>query len=260
VKTFSTWQSAQSTDIAFVPTMGALHDGHLALISQARQLSPHVVVSIFVNPLQFDNPDDLARYPRDLEGDIAKAESAGASEIWAPTYDEVYPGEIERISSGEVGKTFEGASRAGHFDGMLTVVNQLFKTVQPRYAIFGEKDFQQLYIVQTWVRKSGIPVEIVPAPIVRESDGLAMSSRNIRLSPTDRQAALVISKALRSGSKERALEILQSEPAFTLDYFEIIDPATFTIAHEPVPGSRAIVAGWINGVRLLDNMPMEVRV
>jgi len=250
--------SKSATDIAFVPTMGALHDGHLSLIRQARALTPNVVVSIFVNPLQFDNPDDLAKYPRDLEGDIAKAESAGATRIWAPTYDEVYPTTFEKLSAGDVGKTFEGASRPGHFDGMLTVVNQLFKAVQPRYAIFGEKDFQQLFIVRNWVRHAGIPIEIIPGPIVRESDGLAMSSRNVRLRPEDRLAALVISRALRSGTKEQALEIIQSEPAFTLDYAQIVDPSTFTIANEPVEGSRMIVAGWINGVRLLDNKPMSV--
>jgi pantoate--beta-alanine ligase len=245
-------------NIAFVPTMGALHDGHLALIRQARELSPNVVVSIFVNPLQFDNPDDLAKYPRDLEGDIAKAQLAGATRIWAPTYEEVYPEEIDRLSAGVVGTKFEGASRAGHFDGMLTVVRQLFEAVKPRYAIFGEKDFQQLFIVRNWVKESGAPVEIIPSPIVRELDGLAMSSRNVRLTPEGRTAALVISRALASGSKRSMLEILQSEPLFTLDYAEIIDPATFEIATAPVPESRAIVAGWINGIRLLDNMQMRV--
>ncbi len=246
-------------NLAFVPTMGALHDGHLSLIRHARDLSDEVVVSIFVNPLQFENPDDLAKYPRDLEGDIEKARSAGATRIWAPIYDEVYPDQIERISAGAIGNIFEGIKRPGHFDGVLTVVNQLFKAVKPRYAIFGEKDFQQLFIVQRWVRENQIPVEIVPAPIVRESDGLAMSSRNVRLSAEDREAALVISRALRSGSRAQMHEILASEPAFTLDYAEIIDPQTFELATTHTAEPRAIVAGWINGIRLLDNMAMKVQ-
>jgi len=247
-----------SETVAFVPTMGALHAGHLELIKHARTLSDEVVVSIFVNPLQFENPDDLAKYPRDIEGDTEKALSAGAARVWAPSYDEVYPSEILKISAGELGQRFEGRERVGHFDGVLTVVNRLFELVKPNFAIFGEKDFQQLFIVRNWVRQAGIPIEIIPGPIVRESDGLAMSSRNVRLRPEDRLAALVISRALRSGSKEQALEILHSEPAFTLDYAQIVDPSTFTIANEPVEGSRMIVAGWINGVRLLDNMPMSV--
>ena len=244
--------------LAFVPTMGALHDGHLSLIRHARELSDEVVVSIFVNPLQFENPDDLAKYPRDLDGDIEKARSAGATRIWAPAYDEVYPDLIEKISAGPIGNTFEGVKRPGHFDGVLTVVNQLFKAVKPRYAIFGEKDFQQLFIIQKWVRENQVPVEILPSPIIRESDGLAMSSRNVRLAPEDREAALVISRALRSGNRAQMYEILASEPAFSLDYAEIIDPRTFELATIHTAEPRAIVAGWINGIRLLDNMAMKV--
>ena len=244
--------------LAFVPTMGALHDGHLSLIRHARELSDEVVVSIFVNPLQFENPDDLAKYPRDLDGDIEKARSAGATRIWAPAYDEVYPDLIEKISAGPIGNIFEGVKRPGHFDGVLTVVNQLFKAVKPRYAIFGEKDFQQLFIIQKWVRENQVPVEILPSPIIRESDGLAMSSRNVRLAPEDREAALVISRALRSGNRAQMYEILASEPAFTLDYAEIIDPQTFELATIHTAKPRAIVAGWINGIRLLDNMAMKV--
>lgn len=244
--------------LAFVPTMGALHDGHLSLIRHARELSDEVVVSIFVNPLQFENPDDLAKYPRDLDGDIEKARSAGATRIWAPAYDEVYPDLIEKISAGPIGNIFEGVKRPGHFDGVLTVVNQLFKAVKPRYAIFGEKDFQQLFIIQKWVRENQVPVEILPSPIIRESDGLAMSSRNVRLAPEDREAALVISRALRSGNRAQMYEILASEPAFSLDYAEIIDPRTFELATIHTAEPRAIVAGWINGIRLLDNMAMKV--
>jgi len=253
----------QADEIAFVPTMGALHDGHLTLIRRARELSETVVVSIFVNPLQFDNPDDLAKYPRDLAGDSAKARAAGATHIWAPTFAEIYPessgdgAEVKRLSAGAVGSIFEGASRPGHFDGMLTVVHRLFEAVAPKYAIFGEKDLQQLFIVKDWVKQSGFPVEIIPAPIVREADGLAMSSRNVRLSAAGRAAATVISRALRSGNRSSMAEILASEPLFTLDYAEIIDPESFTAATDATVNPRAIVAGWIDGVRLIDNMQVQ---
>ncbi len=249
---------------AFVPTMGALHAGHLSLIEIAKSFSSNVVVSIFVNPLQFENPDDLATYPRDLDRDIAKAREAGATEIWSPTYDEIYPGEIAPISSGDLGKKYEGVGREGHFDGVLTVVDRLFKHVAPQWAVFGEKDFQQLFIIKRWVKSHNIPVEIVAAPLIRDLDGLALSSRNVRLSREDRKAALVISRALRQATSERSIEsardrlhdVLTSEPGFTLDYAEIINEDNFEPATSSRKG-RALVAGWVNGVRLLDNMPMS---
>lgn len=245
-----------SDAIAFVPTMGALHSGHLELIKRARELSTDVVVSIFVNPLQFESSEDLAKYPRDISGDTEKALSAGASRIWAPTYDEVYPAEIEKISAGAIGEIFEGRHRTGHFDGALTVVHRLFEVVQPRYAIFGEKDFQQLFIVKKWVRENDIPVEIISAPTVRDKDGLALSSRNVRLSESERQSALVINRALATGNKEGMLSTLATEPLFQLDYAEVIDEESFEVATPDSEFKRGIVAGWINGVRLLDNMAM----
>jgi pantoate--beta-alanine ligase len=245
-----------SDAIAFVPTMGALHAGHLELIKRARELSTEVVVSIFVNPLQFESSEDLAKYPRDISGDTEKALSAGASRIWAPTYQEIYPAEIEKISAGAIGEIFEGRHRTGHFDGMLTVVHRLFELVQPRYAIFGEKDFQQLFIVKKWVRENDIPVEIISAPTVRDKDGLALSSRNVRLSESERQSALVINRALATGNKEGMLSTLATEPLFQLDYAEVIDEESFEVATPDSEFKRGIVAGWINGVRLLDNMAM----
>lgn len=242
--------------IAFVPTMGALHAGHLELIKRARELSSTVVVSIFVNPLQFENLSDLETYPRNLGTDREKALAAGASEVWAPSYEDVYPGEIKKISAGELGAKFEGKHRSAHFDGVLTVVNRLFELVQPTYAIFGEKDFQQLFIVKKWVRENDIPTAIIPASIIRDSDGLALSSRNVRLTPPDRQKALVINRALKSGGKEQMIEILATEPEFVLDYAEIIDEETFELALPDTKRPRGIIAGWINGIRLLDNMPM----
>ena len=235
----------------FVPTMGALHAGHAALISAARKRSDQVVVSIFVNPLQFNDPEDLKKYPRTPEKDREIAINAGATEVWFPTYEEIYPSDPVRIEAGPVGDLFEGASRPGHFSGMLTVVKRLFDLVQPDFAVFGEKDFQQLFLIKELVSKYSIPVDIVSHPIVREADGLAMSSRNVRLSPEDRKRALIIYKALNSG-RENLRKVLDSEPAWKTDYATVINPETFK--EELAPKQRAIVAGWIGGVRLIDNM------
>ena len=255
---------ARARSRAFVPTMGALHAGHLSLIELAKKYSENVVVSIFVNPLQFENPEDLEKYPRDVDGDREKALSAGATEVWIPTYEEIYPGEIKKLDSGEIGKRFEGIGRGDHFDGVLTVVERLFKKVAPTHAVFGEKDFQQLYIIKKWVKEAKLPIEIVSGPLVRDTDGLALSSRNIRLNKDDRKAALVISRALKQATHERSVEVardrlhdvLAGEPLFRVDYAEIINEDNF----EPATSARkarALVAGWVNGVRLLDNMPMR---
>jgi pantoate--beta-alanine ligase len=235
----------------FVPTMGALHAGHAALISAARKRSDQVVVSIFVNPLQFNDPEDLKKYPRTPEKDREIAINAGATEVWFPIYEEIYPSDPVRIEAGPVGDLFEGASRPGHFSGMLTVVKRLFDLVQPDFAVFGEKDFQQLFLIKELVSKYSIPVDIVSHPIVREVDGLAMSSRNVRLTPEDRKKALIIYKALNSG-QENLRTVLDSEPAWKTDYATVINPETFK--EEVAPKQRAIVAGWIGGVRLIDNM------
>jgi len=241
---------------ALVPTMGALHAGHLELISRAREFSSDVIVSIFVNPLQFENQDDLVKYPRDLIGDAEKAIAAGATRVWAPTYKEIYPSEINEISAGTIGEIFEGEERPGHFDGMLTVVHRLFGLTKPDFAIFGEKDFQQLFIVKKWVRENQIPIEIISVPTVRGSDGIALSSRNQLLRPEDLQTALIINRALRTGTKAGMLEVLATEPSFRVDYAEVIDEETFEVAGPDTAFPRGIIAGWINGIRLIDNMPM----
>jgi pantoate--beta-alanine ligase len=235
----------------FVPTMGALHAGHAALITAARKRSEHVVVSVFVNPLQFNDPEDLKKYPRTPERDREIALEAGASEVWFPTYEEIYPENPELIEAGSVGELFEGTSRPGHFTGMLTVVKRLFDLVQPDFAVFGEKDFQQLFLIKEMVAKYKLPIDIVSHPIVREHDGLAMSSRNVRLSPEDRQKALIIYKALNAG-RENLREVLDSEPAWQTDYATVINPVNFK--EEVASKQRAIVAGWIGGIRLIDNM------
>ena len=234
-----------------VPTMGALHKGHQALIKRARELDKEVVVSIFVNPLQFTDAADLEKYPRTPETDIQTATLAGATEVWFPTYEEIYPNEPVQISAGPVGDLYEGASRPGHFAGVLTVVNRLFEIVKPSTAVFGEKDFQQLWLIKNHFKK----VEIASVPTVREHDGLALSSRNIRLTESDRAAALIISKALKEPGRMKV--ILATEPAFKLDYAEIIDEKTFQLASATTQNKRAIIAGWVNGVRLLDNAVVE---
>ena len=251
--------------LAFVPTMGALHAGHQSLIKIAESLAPNVLVSVFVNPLQFENPDDLAKYPRDLDGDALKAESAGATFVWSPTVDEIYPEQPTIISSGDIGNLFEGVRRFGHFDGVLTVVKRLLDLTDPQFAVFGEKDFQQLFLIKKMVKDLALPIEIIQAPIIREADGLAMSSRNIRLTSDSRTISLALSRALKAAAEEVdidsarrvLLEVLKSEPGFTIDYAEIIDESDFSIATNQTESPRAIIAGWINDLRLIDNMQMN---
>lgn len=250
--------------VIFVPTMGALHEGHAALIRHAASLSSSVIVSVFVNPLQFEDPADLAKYPKTLEADRALASSAGAKFIWVPGFDEVYPGEIERISAGAIGTILEGASRAGHFDGVLTVVKRLFESVRPDIAIFGEKDFQQLFLIKGLAKRMGI--EIITHPTVRDENGLALSSRNRRLSDEGRESAMVIYRALLAAKdsptpKSTMEEILRSEPTFSLDYAEVIDEETFEIINdgERASNPRALIAGWIEEIRLIDTISLGDR-
>ena len=240
----------------FVPTMGALHAGHQSLIKLAKEKSDQVLVSIFVNPLQFENKDDLAKYPKTLEADLKLAESAGAAAVFAPSYEDIYPGEITKIEAGAIGDLYEGKSRGDHFSGVLTVVKRLFDLTQPAAAIFGEKDFQQLFLIKQMVKQLNLPIEIIAAPIIREVDGLAMSSRNVRLDEGGRKSALIISEALNKDSISDMHEVLATEPGFTLDYLEVIDEETFLPATSDSKNKRAIIAGWVNGVRLLDNKRM----
>ena len=241
---------------AFVPTMGALHAGHASLFALAKKYSNDVVASIFINPLQFESKEDLAQYPRTPDIDIAIADAAGVTHLWLPTQSEIYPDGYTKKSAGPMGDIYEGKSRAGHFDGVLTVVHQFFELLKPKVAIFGEKDFQQLHLIKTIAGD----IEIVTAPTIREADGLALSSRNMRLTEEGRSAAQVIYRALTQANSESELrEILASESAFTLDYADFIDEKTFAHAQSDTQDIRAIVAGWINGVRLIDNMPMGNR-
>jgi pantoate--beta-alanine ligase len=265
---------------ALVPTMGALHSGHAALVDAARQANDVVVASIFVNPLQFGEAADLQRYPRTLEADLEVLAAAGADIAFAPPVEEVYPdGEpLVRISAGRLGEKLEGASRPGHFDGALTVVAKLLHYGLPALpadyrAYFGQKDAQQLALVRRMVVDLDFPVEIVGVPIVRDGDGLALSSRNRFLSDDEREAALVLSRALRLLEEranarepldlESAQALVESQPLVTLDYFDVVDPATLEPLAEncretPFRGEAlALIAAKVGPVRLIDNVPLS---
>lgn len=257
--------------IGFVPTMGALHDGHASLIDVARaRTDGPVVVSIFVNPLQFGKGEDLDRYPRTLAADTALCAAHGADLIFAPAVEEVYPGGEPqvRIDPGPLAELLEGAARPGHFAGVLTVVAKLFGLVAPDLAVFGEKDYQQLTLIRRMVADLCQGVEVVGAPTIRDPDGLAMSSRNRYLSPAERDAALALSRALRaavavgSDGAQAALAAaaaeLAAEPAVALDYLVLTDPALQALPAHPQPGTQArvLVAAKVGSTRLLDNLPL----
>jgi len=242
-----------------VPTMGALHVGHQSLIKIAKTKGEKVLVSIFVNPLQFENNDDLVNYPKTLEQDINIAEAAGATAIFVPNEQTIYPGKIEKISAGEIGNIFEGASRPEHFTGVLTVVKRLFDLVKPKAAVFGEKDFQQLFLINQMVAKLKLPIEIISVPTIREINGLAISSRNIRLGKNGEKIAEVIYRALSQPTIEQMRSEITKEPGFKLDYLEVIDETTFEMAKPDTKNKRAIIAGWVNQLRLIDNIPMGMR-
>lgn len=251
--------------VVLVPTMGALHEGHLRLVSQARDLGGFVVVSIFVNPLQFGPGEDLDRYPRTLDADVTALEGL-ADVVFAPSASEMYPnGPSEtRVTAGESGSLFEGASRPGHFDGVLTVVSKLFNIVQPDVAVFGQKDAQQVHVIARMVDDLNLPVSIAVVDTVRESDGLALSSRNRYLDEDQRLAAVTLSRALSAGSEaardgvEAALQAarahVEADPAVKLDYLAIVDPETFREASPDHHGpALMLIAARVGTTRLIDN-------
>ena len=239
-----------------VPTMGALHAGHQSLIKLGKDLGEKVIVSIFVNPLQFENKSDLESYPKTFEQDLQFAKEAGAAAVFTPSESDIYPGQIEKIEAGSIGDIFEGKSRPGHFTGVLTVVKRLFDVVQPKHAVFGEKDFQQLFLIKKMVNDLKLPIDIVAAPTIRDSSNLALSSRNSRLSLEDKKVAQVIYQALTQSSIDEARELLKKVDGFSLDYLELIDEQSFTLATPDTKYKRLIIAGWVNQVRLIDNMAM----
>lgn len=257
---------AAGASVALVPTMGALHEGHLALVRRASEIADLVVVSIFVNPLQFGPGEDLDRYPRTLDADLAALAGLGVAAVFAPAVDEMYPDgpSATRVVAGEVGTLYEGASRPGHFDGMLTVVTKLFHIVQPDVACFGQKDAQQVHLVRRMVRDLDLPLSIEVVPTVREADGLALSSRNRYLSPTERQAALALSEALGAAvgaASQGVVEVLaEAEAAFGAheavqpEYLVVVDPDTFLPVEAGASGpALVLVAARVGATRLIDN-------
>lgn len=256
--------------VALVPTMGALHRGHLSLVRTARSMADVVVVSIFVNPLQFGVNEDLDSYPRDLTADLDTL--AGLADyVFAPTVDAMYPSgaPVVTIDPGPVARMFEGQARPRLFAGALTVVAKLLNIVRPDIAVFGEKDAQQVFLITAMVRDLNLPVAIVAAPLVRDTDGLALSSRNAYLSAAERSSALAISAALAAAEDNRhmglqatisaAQAVLVGEPGLDLDYLVAVDPDTFLpVGDEPHGDVRLIVAAQVGSTRLIDNQTLHV--
>ena len=260
---------AEGKSIGLVPTMGALHEGHLSLIARARAECGFVVVSVFVNPTQFAPGTDFEKYPRDLDGDAEKAGEAGADLIFAPSVEEMYPpGDSTFVEvTGPLVECLCGPHRPGHFRGVTTVCARLFTIVGADRAYFGEKDYQQVLVVKQMVRDLQLPLEIVPVPTVREPDGLAMSSRNAYLSPDERKAAAVLSRALfaardRFHSGERAAaaliaaarDIIDAEPLVTLQYLDLRDAETLEELHALDRPALLAVAAFVGQARLIDNV------
>jgi pantoate--beta-alanine ligase len=259
---------AEGRRIALVPTMGALHEGHYSLVRLAADHAEDVVVSIFVNPLQFDRHDDFTTYPRPIDDDVRGCAAAGAAAVYAPTAAIMYPAGFEtHVEPGPLADVMEGAMRPGHFRGVTTVVAKLFGACRPDVAVFGEKDYQQLTIIRRMAVDLDLGIEIVPAPIVREPDGVAMSSRNRRLDPADRRAAVCVPRALEAaealvaagvtdaGAVEAAARaVIDAEPRASFEYATVFDPDTLEALTEIDRPARLATAVWFGGdVRLIDN-------
>lgn len=253
--------------IGVVPTMGALHEGHAELVRRARIENNYIVVTIFVNPIQFDRKEDLDRYPRDLATDVALCGSLGADAVFAPSADEMYPGELlTSVDVAGVTSQLEGEFRPGHFKGVATVVAKLLNIVAADRAYFGEKDAQQLAVIQKMVADLNIPTEIVPVPTVRDSDGLALSSRNRLLTPEDRRIAPALYKALTiardclisglppAAARAATVESLSATPQIQVQYLEVADAATMTPVDKFDRPVRIAAAVWLGKVRLIDNV------
>jgi pantoate--beta-alanine ligase len=258
--------TASHDNIVLVPTLGALHAGHLALVERARELGSTVIVSIFVNPLQFGAGEDFDKYPKSLEADLDKLAEAGVAYVFAPSVAEMYPdGDVQtRVAAGAVGRLYEGASRPGHFDGVLTVVAKLLGIVTPDYVIFGEKDAQQLFLVRRMVADLNIPVRVESVEIVREDSGLALSSRNTYLDEREHRAARALSRAMDAAESygDRGVDAVvgaaqgavMGEPLVRLDYLRVVDPITFLPADDGYTGpALVLIAARVGDTRLIDN-------
>lgn len=254
--------------IAFVPTMGALHEGHCALFREGKRHGDAVVASIYVNPRQFNDPADFEKYARDLEGDLRKCEGAGVDIVFAPTDAEIYPAEdhSSEIPVPEVASRLEGASRPGHFDGVVAVVSRLFRIVKPHAAVFGMKDYQQVRVIEEMVKQQKMGISIIRHATIREKDGLAMSSRNARLSPKGRVTALALSRSLekaktafKAGTRDaKGIETLvtqnlASEPGVTVDYVAVVDADSLDDLGQIDRPALVAIAAVVEGVRLIDN-------
>jgi pantoate--beta-alanine ligase len=258
--------------VALVPTMGALHEGHRALLRSAREAADSTIVSIFVNPLQFAPSEDLDRYPRTLDADLAMCAAEGVSLAFVPSREQMYPREqVVTVAAGQLGDLFEGASRPGHFDGVLTVVAKLFGLVRPDVAVFGRKDAQQLALVRRMVGDLELPVRIVAAPLIRDADGLALSSRNRYLTAEQRQSALALSRALAAASAAAAAgaspgdvvaaaqRVLDDESGVDTDYVALVDPDTFEASPPARPVEALVaVAARVGSTRLIDNVSVTL--
>jgi pantoate--beta-alanine ligase len=265
------WRAAALDSVGLVPTMGALHAGHLSLVARSREQDAVTAASLFVNPTQFGPKEDLSRYPRDFEGDRQRLADAGCALLFAPPPEEVYrPGFDTWVEPGQVAATLEGARRPGHFRGVATVVLKLFGVVQPHRAYFGEKDAQQLAVIRAMVRDLDVPVEVVGCPTVREPDGLARSSRNQYLEGDDRKAAPVLYRALtrardlgRAGERRaealRAAmrEVLAAEPRARVDYVSVADPVTFAELDRIEGPALLSLAVFVGPARLIDNVRLD---
>ncbi len=258
--------------LALVPTMGALHEGHLSLVRMAKAQCDLVVVSIFINPLQFGPGEDLARYPRSFDRDRELLEREGADLIFAPTAEEMYPaGAVTYVTVEGLSDKLCGRSRPGHFRGVTTVVSKLFHIVEPDRAFFGQKDAAQSTIIRRMVRDLNIPVQVVIGPIVREADGLAMSSRNAYLDAPQRRSALALHRSLSAVQKsfdrgerkvqaliEAGKQVFAEDPSVRLDYFEIVDPETLDPVDDLSHGALVVVAAFVGKARLIDNVVLAV--
>lgn len=273
VREMREWSESQRTAgrrLALVPTMGYLHEGHLSLVDEARRRADWVVMSIFVNPTQFGPNEDFEKYPRDLPRDRALAESRGVDVLFVPSAAEMYPpGDQTSVTVAELSRGLCGPFRPGHFRGVATVVAKLFLIAQPHVAVFGEKDYQQLKVIQRMVRDLHMPVEVVGLPTLREAEGLAMSSRNAYLSEAERTEALNISRAIAAAQglakqgerrttalRERALAVLADGKNTTVQYLEIVDAETLEPVENLTSPARLIMAVYLNGKRLIDNGPL----
>jgi pantoate--beta-alanine ligase len=267
MRSWSAGQRLIGRRIAVVPTMGALHEGHLALVAEARERADRVIVTIFVNPLQFNQPADFDSYPRPIEFDLATCESVGVDAVYAPTAAVLYQPHFQtHVEPGDLAMRLEGPRRPGHFRGVTTIVAKLFGATVPDVALFGRKDYQQLVIVTRMVADLDMGIEVIGVPIVREPDGLAMSSRNVRLDPENRLAATVLSRALAAADTayqfgERradairavASDLIAGEALASIEYVEVVDAATLGDVTTIDSAAVVLVAAWFGGVRLIDN-------